>query len=135
MAGYSGTPLGKKLGLKDGAVGYLVNVPEELRPVFAGLDVRARLPASCGYIHLFETDASRFVAAMPRLARALADDGLLWVSWPKKASKRPTTVDEHMVRSVGLDTGLVDVKVCAVDEVWSGLKFVRRLRDRKKRSG
>ena len=117
MAGDSGTPLGKKLGLKDGAVGYLVNVPDELRPVFAGLDVRARLPASCGYIHLFETDASRFVAAMPRLARALAADGLLWVSWPKKAAKLPTDITEETIRALALPLGFVDVKVCAVTEV------------------
>jgi hypothetical protein len=132
MAGYSGTALAKKLGLRDGARAYLVGVPEGLRPMFGALDVRTRLAAPLDYAHVFETDEGRLAALFPRIASVLHDDGMVWVSWPKKASKRPTTVDEANVRGLGLATGLVDVKICAVDDVWSGLKFVRRLVDRKR---
>jgi hypothetical protein len=132
MAGYSGTPLAKKLGLRDGMRAYLSNVPADLDPLFAGLATRARLAAPLDYVHLFETVEGRLAALLPRVAAALDDRGMVWVSWPKKASKRPTTIDEGVARTLGLATGLVDVKVCAVDEVWSGLKFVRRVADRAK---
>jgi hypothetical protein len=131
LAGYSGTPLAKKLGLKSGLVAHLRNVPEELRSVFVELDSRARLAGQLDYIHVFETDASALAELMPRLAAAMTDQGMIWVSWPKKASKQPTTLDEQVVRTLALGAGLVDVKVCAVDDVWSGLKLVRRLADRK----
>jgi hypothetical protein len=130
MAGYSGTPLAKKLGLRDGARAYLVNVPAELTAVFSALDRKTRLAPPLDYIHVFETDVNKLTALFPRIAMALHDEGMVWMSWPKKASKRPTTVDEGKVRELGLDAGLVDVKICAVDDVWSGLKFVRRLVDR-----
>ena len=136
MAGYSGTPLAKKLGLEDGMRAYLVGVPDDLAPMFATLNVTPKLAPSIvkelDYIHVFSTDADAVAKTLPKLAKALADTGMLWLSWPKKASKRPTTLDETGARSLGLASGLVDVKVCAVDEVWSGLKFMRRLVDRAK---
>jgi hypothetical protein len=131
MAGYSGTPLAKKLGLRDGMRAYLRDVPDDLRALFEGLAVSTRLRGPLDYAHVFTTDEAALAALLPGLARALDDKGALWVSWPKKASKRPTTVDEACVRRLGLAAGLVDVKVCAVDDVWSGLKFVRRLADRR----
>jgi len=131
MAGYSGTPLAKKLGLRDGARAHLVNVPASLTELFAHLDRRRTLAGPLDYIHVFETDGAKLAAVFARLAAALDDEGTLWISWPKKASKRPTTLDENVVRNLGLAAGVVDVKVCAVDDVWSGLKFVRRVKDRK----
>jgi hypothetical protein len=132
MAGYSGTPLAKKLGLRDGMRAHLVKVPEALEPLFADLDVKKKLAAPLDYIHVFETDRARLSALFPKVATALEDAGTVWISWPKKASKVPTTLDENVVRDLGLAAGLVDVKVCAVDEVWSALKFMRRLKDRAK---
>ncbi len=132
MAGYSGTPLARKLGLKDGLRAYLANVPPDLAPLFAALARKPRLVAPLDYVHVFETSEAKLTALFPRVAAALDDTGICWVSWPKKASKVPTTVDENVARALGLATGLVDVKVCAVDEVWSGLKFVRRVADRKR---
>ena len=132
MAGYSGTPLAKKLGLRDGMRAHLIRVPSSLAPLFAGLDLKKKLAPPLDYIHVFETDATRLGALFPRLDAALDDAGMVWISWPKKASKVPTTVDENVARDLGLAARLVDVKVCAVDEVWSGLKFMRRLKDRKK---
>ena len=79
---------------------------------------------------LFSTKLADLDKRFDKLADALSDAGGLWIAWPKKASKRPTDLTEDVVRRIGLDAGLVDVKVCAIDEVWSGLKFVRRLRDR-----
>jgi hypothetical protein len=131
MAGYSGTPLAKKLGLRDGMRAHLVNVPGSLAPLFEGLTAKPRLAAPLDYIHVFETDQANLAKLFPRLAAALDDAGMIWISWPKKASKVATSVDENVARGLGLGTGLVDVKVCAVDEVWSGLKFVRRVRDRR----
>ena len=130
MAGYSGTPLAKKLGLRDGMRAHVVDVPDELRELFTALDVKPRLKGPLDYVHVFTTDEASLAKLLPRIAEALGDKGMLWISWPKKASKRATTVDEHVTRTLGLKTGLVDVKVCAVDDVWSGLKFVRRVKDR-----
>lgn len=134
MAGYSGTPLAEKLGLRAGQAALLVAVPEVLREVsgFEGFSraerlarLAARLPKGpFDYIHVFETDAARLVKAMPALRKALAPAGMIWVSWPKKASKVPSMLDENIVRAQALAADLVDVKVCAIDEVWSGLKLV-----------
>jgi hypothetical protein len=132
MVGYSGTPLPKKLGIPAGGKAYLTNVPSDLAPLFSGLELSSRIAPGLRYVHVFETERRRLAELFPKLAKALLDDGLMWVSWPKKASKRPTTIDENVARDLGLAAGLVDVKVCAVDEVWSGLKFVRRVADRKR---
>ena len=132
-AAYSGTPLARKLGLKDGMNALLANVPPHLEeisrfPGFAGLDTT--LPAGSGrrfdYMHIFETERARLEAIAPAIFSSVKPDGMVWISWPKKASKVPTTITEDVLRSIFLPTGLVDVKVAAVDEVWSGLKFMIR---------
>jgi hypothetical protein len=88
------------------------------------------LSASSGFIHRFARRRNELATDFPRLAQALADEGTLWISWPKQGSGVDTDLDENVIRQIGLAQGLVDVKVCAVDEVWSGLKFVRRLGNR-----
>ncbi|EJZ19661.1 DUF3052 domain-containing protein [Rhizobium sp. Pop5] len=132
-AGYSGTPLARKLGLAPGQVAALLDVPETIGEIngfdgFASL-VRA-LPASperiFDYVHLFTAERALLEAVAPVLLHILKPDGMIWISWPKKSSHRPTDVTEGVLREILLPTGLVDVKVCAVDDVWSGLKFVIR---------
>jgi len=133
MPGYSGTPLPKKLGIKAGFRVRLANAPdevhaelvEELRECTIG---NARGPLD--FVMLFTSSRSELTREFSRLAKILAPAGMLWVSWPKKTSGVATDVDENIVREIGLKAGLVDVKVCAVTEVWSGLKFVIRVRDR-----
>jgi len=133
-AGYSGTPLAKKLGIKPGfevvALGAPSNYPMLLDPIPDGATLVAELPVSATFIHFFHTERAVLEAELPRLKAALVANGILWISWPKKAAKVPTDLDGNVVRRLGLETGLVDVKVCAVDETWSGLKFVYRLKDR-----
>lgn len=136
-AGYSGTPLLKKLGYdklaQKGGRGLFIGAdaaPAELRGFkgFAELKsiASAKTPPAGPFdaIHYFETDAAALEAALPLLRARLQPDGMIWVSWPKKASKIPTTVTEDVIRRRALAGGLVDVKVCAVDAVWSGLKLV-----------
>jgi hypothetical protein len=91
-----------------------------------GASIRKRIAPRARFIHQFARRKAALSAAFPRLARALADDGMVWISWPKKTSKVATDLTEDVVRGLGLPLGLVDVKVCAVDETWSGLKLVRR---------
>jgi len=125
MAGYSGKPLLEKLGLKAGMKANLIS------PVYrapAGVEKSTEGPLD--FIHLFTKDREELERDFPVLAKTLAPSGMLWVSWPKGASKIKTDVNETVVRKIGLEAGLVDVKVCAVDEVWSGLKFVIRLKNR-----
>ena len=133
-AGYSGTPLLSKLGIKpEFRVGF-VGAPE-------GFVQALRLPADAIVVpgsrakHLdlvlfFAPSVAALKTGFTRHARRLVPEGMLWVAWPKKASGVPTDLSEDRVRSIGLAAGLVDVKVCAVDSVWSALKFVRRLKDR-----
>ncbi|MBB4235538.1 DUF3052 domain-containing protein [Rhizobium esperanzae] len=132
-AGYSGTPLGRKLGLVRGQTAALLGVPETIDDVhgFDGFaSVALALPETprraFDYMHLFVTEREALEAIAPMLLRALKPDGMLWISWPKKSSRVPTDVTEDVLREILLPTGLVDVKVCAVDEIWSGLKFVIR---------
>jgi hypothetical protein len=134
MPGYSGTPLPKKLGIKAGFRVQLANAPAEVRA-----ELREAL-AECSMVDeareldfamLFAQSRAQLVKEFPRIAKLLAPAGMLWISWPKKSSGVATDVDESAVREIGLDAGLVDVKVCAVTEVWSGLKCVRRVKDRK----
>ncbi len=137
-AGYSGTPLLKKLGIKPGFKLWLVNVPLEyidwLGPLPDGVQMVSGLagpqPVNCDFIHFFTTSQADLVARLPQLKAALAKSGMLWLSWPKKAAKVPTDLDGNIIRELGLAAGLVDVKVAAIDAVWSGLKFVYRLVDR-----
>lgn len=134
MAGYSDTPLVKKIGIKEGFRFAVVNAPDGFDATLGALPAsvrqlaRARAPMDC--IIFFSRRAAEVVAKFPRLAELLAPAGMLWVAWPKKSSNVPTDVDFTVVQTTGLGTGLVDVKVCAIDDVWSGLKFVRRLADR-----
>jgi hypothetical protein len=134
MPGYSGTPLAKKLGLEEGQRVALRGAPpgfrELLRPLPPRMRWTDRLDPPLDCIVLFAPDAAALRRSLPRAAAALAPAGMLWIAWPKQAAKVPTDLTSAAVRSAGLATGLVDVKVCAVTEAWSGLKFVRRLRDR-----
>lgn len=132
-SGYSGTPLIKKLGLKDGMRALIVGVPATVADLsaFAGFaGVESELPVSqervFDYIHFFEKDRSKLEASVAGIRASLKPDGMLWISWPKRASKVPTDITEDVLRTIFLPTGLVDVKVAAVDEVWSGLKFMFR---------
>jgi len=133
-AGYSGRSLADKLGIRPDTTIVLLGGPPGYRdlvaPLPAGASIVTRLPPVARFIHQFARLRIELEAAFPRAARALADDGMLWVSWPKKASRLPTDLTENVLREIGLPLGLVDVKVCAVDEVWSGLKFVRRKENR-----
>ncbi|MBB3133574.1 hypothetical protein FHS26_001278 [Rhizobium pisi] len=132
-AGYSGTPLARKLGLVRGQVAALLGVPKMIEDIngFDGFaSVVHALPEMpqrvFDYVHLFATERAALEAVAPALFRALRPDGMIWISWPKKSSRMPTDITEDVLREILLPTGLVDVKVCAVDEVWSGLKFVIR---------
>jgi len=133
MPGYSGTPLPKKLGIKDGFRVSLTNAPpevvRELKLSLAKCDV-ADDKSQLDFGVIFTASATSLTRDFKRVAKQLAPAGMLWVSWPKKSSGVPTDLNENIVRDIGLAAGLVDVKVCAVTDIWSGLKFVRRLKDR-----
>jgi hypothetical protein len=133
MPGYSGTPLPKKLGIKPGFRVRLVNAPAEVREevgeALAGC-TEVKHAGELDFVMLFGKSAGELRKQFSALAKMLAAAGMLWVCWPKKSSGVATDVDGNVVRKIGLDAGLVDVKVCAVTEVWSGLKFVRRVKDR-----
>ena len=136
MAGYSGTPLVKKLGFKEGFRAGLVNPPKGFQKVLTGLPNEVLISVSSltkplDLIILFADSQKMLKSEFPKAARKLAKNGMLWVAWPKKASGVSTDLTDNSVRHIGLDTGLVDVKVCAINDVWSGLKFVYRLADRK----
>jgi hypothetical protein len=130
-AGYSGTPLPQKLGIKAGHSLFLDGQPEGLD--LGGLPAAAvvrRLPPSMDVTLTWQTSLARLERRLPLLFERTTTAGMVWVCWPKKASKVATDVDENKVRGLGLELGFVDVKVAAIDATWSGLKFVRRLRDR-----
>jgi Protein of unknown function (DUF3052) len=135
MPGYSGTPLPKKLGIRTGFRVRLANSPAEVRAELREALVecdQVKQGDALDFAMIFSKSRVELTQEFPRIAKVLGPAGMLWVSWPKKSSGVATDVDENMVREIGLDAGLVDVKVCAVTEVWSGLKFVRRVKDRKK---
>jgi hypothetical protein len=135
MAGYSQRSLADKLGIKPGTVVTALSPPPAyvklLAPVPADVTFVSRLGKRARFIHCFVTRRAELEREFPALSRALADDGMAWISWPEKAAGVETDLTEDVVREIGLRAGLVDVKVCAVDAVWSGLKFVRRVADRK----
>jgi len=135
MAGYSGTPLAKKLGIKPDWLLYVENGPEDylqlLDPLPGGVTWVEPLAGKVNLIHLFTKEAAELAAKLPRFLKRIVEDGVIWISWPKKAAKIPTDVTEDVIRDVALPLGLVDTKVCAVDEVWSGLKLVIRVANRK----
>ena len=128
--GYSGTPLARKLGLKPGQRAWFADMPDSVRaeidPAAIGLIPLAEPEAGMDVAHIFVTTRADLERHVAGLRDRLSPEGMLWVSWPKKASKVPTDVTEDTIRAVALPTGLVDVKVCAVDDVWSGLKLVIR---------
>lgn len=135
--GYSGTPLVKKLGFKAGHVAVLLGDDGSIRAAVGevpdGVDVQGTLPWRAGTVDIVlaaVTSKSDLVKVLPKAARAMKVDGKVWVCWPKKASGVATDLTEDVVRAVGLERGLVDVKVCAVTAVWSGLKFVVPLKSR-----
>ena len=134
MSGYSGTPLPKKLGIKAEFRVRFFNAPpevlSELKEALAGCKAARNGKTSLDFAMLFAKSKIELIKQFTPISQKLAPAGMLWVSWPKKSSGVATDVDENIVREIGLDAGLVDVKVCAVTEVWSGLKFVRRLKDR-----
>jgi hypothetical protein len=125
IAGYSGTPLARKLGFKEGMRVVYVNPPE--RFAVEGIDEpRARLTKGTDLVVCFVTARRELERRLDALRRAIEPDGMLWVAWPKRASGMATDMTEGVVRDVALPTGLVDTKVCAIDEVWSGLRLVVR---------
>lgn len=134
-AGYSGTPLTQKLGLKSRMRVLALNAPSHFRALLADAPsdiVWLARPSPFDVAVAFATSASDLRAGFAKLEPKLAQDGMIWISWPKKTAGVKSDLDENVVRNIGLDTGLVDVKVCAIDATWSGLKFVRRARDRMK---
>jgi hypothetical protein len=130
MAGYSGTPLPKKLGIKDGTRVALVSAPDgfdaTLGPLPADVVVTPRVGKAQDVIVIFVTKRAALEKALAKHERAIFPAGAIWAAWPKKASKVPTDITEDVVREVCLPRGLVDVKVCAIDDTWSGLKLVWR---------
>ena len=134
MPGYSGTPLPKKLGIKPGFRAQLVDAPpevrSELKTELAGCEIVSDGKFPLDFAMFFTKSKAALAKEFKRITKLLAPAGIFWVSWPKKSSGVATDLDENIVRDIGLAAGLVDVKVCAVTEVWSGLKFVRRVKDR-----
>ena len=133
-AGYSGTPLIQKLGIRLATRIYIQGEPKHyartLGPLPEAVTRLRRLGQELDFIHFFTKQRAQLEQRLPALKAALDYDGMLWISWPKKASQMKTDVDEGVVRQLGLAIGLVDVKVAAIDETWSGLKFVYRVEDR-----
>lgn len=130
MAGYSGTPLARKLGISEGHEVCAVGAPEGyralLQPLPSGVRFVAAATRATDLVHLFTKSRAELAEALIAYRAKLAPDAAVWISWPKKSAKVPTDVTEDVVRDVALPLGFVDVKVCAVDDVWSGLKLVVR---------
>lgn len=138
MAGYSNTPLIKKLAIKEGFRCALINSPKdflknELGELPAKVIIANRAATDLDFILFFTRSASVLSEQITILASKLKSNGMLWVSWPKKSSGVQTDLSFDQVQRLGLDAGLVDVKICAVDDTWSGLKFVYRVKDRPRR--
>ncbi len=136
MPGYSGTPLPKKLGIKDGFRVALLHAPAdvktELSDSFKNCSLLKPAAGALDFVFLFAKSRAGLELDLMPAARALAPAGMLWISWPKKSSGVASDLDENIVRQSGLDAGLVDIKVCAVTDVWSGLKFVIPVKNRPK---
>lgn len=135
MAGYSKTPLSKKLGIKPDFLIHLINEPDNyyelVSPLPEKVTVVKGLSSELDMIHLFTKERDELETQIPILMQKIKQAGMIWVSWPKKSSKVPTDVTEDVIREVILPLGLVDVKVCAIDATWSGLKVVIRKENRK----
>jgi hypothetical protein len=136
MAGYSGTPLPRKLGVKEDQKIALINAPlnfeRELGVIPANTKLVKRLVAPLDLVLFFVDREKTLSKQFPELAKKLSTNGMIWIAWPKKSSGVQTDLIFERVQRIGLDCGLVDVKICAIDDIWSGLKFVIRLKDRKK---
>ena len=134
MAGYSQTPLAKKLGLKSGLKIRIINQPDHYFKLFTdlppGIQVLTDKKSRKNFIHYFVQKASDLEKNILSLRNEIEEDGVIWISWYKKASKIPTDITEDVVRKLALENGLVDVKVCAIDEIWSGLKLVIPVKNR-----
>ena len=135
MAGYSGTPLPQKLGIKPGTIVVAIDAPENYRKLLgqipSGVNFATRPVGKSNFIHLFVTRRSELAKQLSILRQKIAEDAAVWVSWPKKSSGVATDVTEDIIRAVALPLGFVDIKVCAVDETWSGLKLMIRRENRK----
>ena len=135
MAGYSGTPLAQKLGIKAGHKVVTIGAPAGYSKLLAPLPEAVSFPreatAGASFVHLFVSERKALEKELRRLRKLIADTGILWVSWPKKSSGVATDITEDTVREVALPLGFVDVKVCAVNETWSGLKLMVRLENRR----
>ena len=129
-AGYSGTPLAQKLGIKSGTRVALLAAPNGfvklLEPVPEGVSFGTKLAKSADLVHVFTASKAELGKTLAACRKTLGPEAAVWVSWPKKASKVPTDITEDTIRTLALPLGFVDIKVCAVDEVWSGLKLVVR---------
>jgi len=137
MAGYSGTPLVKKLGIKEGSRVALVNAPDDFQVTLGELPDDVKLmkssTKSLDLILFFVLSERILTRDFAKLAARLTSNGMIWIAWPKKSSGVATDLTFDRVQRIGLNAGLVDVKICAVDDIWSGLKFVYRLKDRASR--
>ncbi len=133
-AGYSGTPLAKKLGIKQGFNIMLVNAPSYYFSLFTDLPddvfVNDDMTLKKDLIHFFTKQKDEYIKLLPVLKEPIKPAGSIWVSWPKKTSKINTDISENLIRNYALEIGLVDIKICAVDETWSGLKLVIPVKDR-----
>lgn len=130
-AGYTGTPLPKKLGIKEGSRVALLNAPDGFRTTLGSLPVRVTIRdkarGEADVIVLFATKFAKLKSEFVKAMRMMPPDGgMLWIAWPKKAARMDTDLDENFIRDYGLSLGVVDTKVCAIDETWSGLRFNRR---------
>lgn len=136
MAGYSGTPLVKKLGIEAGHKIFLAGAPEHypklVAPLPDGVRFVARVDGGADIVHLFATRKALLAKSLRAALAKLKPDGTIWVSWPKKSSRVATDIVEDSIREMALPLGLVDIKVCAVDNIWSGLKLVIRKENRKR---
>lgn len=130
MAGYSGTPLVKKLGVKEGFKIHAINAPAGYRlllsPLPAAVQITSAANSTTNLVHVFATQRKRLARVLGVLRKQLAPDAAIWVSWPKQASKVATDITENTIRELALPLGFVDIKVCAVTDIWSGLKLVLR---------
>ena len=133
-AGYSGTPLARKLGIKSGFHINLVNAPEYYLQLFTDLPSELYFQnkdnVKNDFIHFFTKSKDEYISLLPGLKDHIKPNGMIWISWPKKASKVPTDITEDIIRNYAIQIGLVDIKVCAVDDIWSGLKLVIPVKDR-----
>ena len=135
MAGYSGTPLAQKLGIKPAMTVTVMNEPANYRQLLGegadGVEFSGRVGSDSTFVHLFTTGRGELEKQLSRLRKKIPDTAMIWVSWPKKSTGVPTDVTEDVIRTVALPLGFVDVKVCAIDETWSGLKLMVRRANRK----